>query len=265
MKHKPSAASHGVVLALCALALYGLAAVADQNITAAPSDLEDEFIRLETGDGAFEAIFRARQQGDPRGGLILLHDENGNADSLEVIRPLRLALSDAGWDTLSLQLSGHYRDTDRAHWLARGPQIVARLTSGIDWLKGRGIDRLVILAQGASGTVALQWVAAQKTAPDVRALVLVSTPWTTVDEIDGMVALRQAKLPILDIYAQRDIAAVVDTAAARRLAAQEAGNTGFRQRFVAGATPGFRGLETGLLADMRAWLAANTDTPGAER
>ena len=265
MKYRPSTASHGAMLALCAFSLCGLAADADRNTAAAPSDVEGEFIRFETGDGAFDAIFRARQHGDPRGGLILLHDQNGNADSLDVIRPLRLALSNAGWDTLSLQLSGTYRDTDRAHWLARGPQIVARLTSGIDWLKGRGIDGLVILAQGASGNIVLQWVAARKTGPDVHALVLVSTPWTTADETDEMTALRQLKLPILDIYAQRDIAAVVDTAAARRLAAQEAGNTGFRQRFVPGATPGFRGLETGLLADIRAWLAANTHTPGAGR
>lgn len=96
----------------------------------------------------------------------------------------------------------------------------------------------------------------------MRALVMISTPLSADDEIDGLAALRQAKLPILDIYAERDIAAVLDTAPARRLAARDAKNTRFRQQAVAGATPGFRGLEAGLLADIRAWLSANTDTPG---
>lgn len=263
MEHKPSTAPYLVILALCAVTACGLSAAAEPVAGTTISGNEGEFVRLKTADEAFDAIFRARQHGDPRGGLILLHGQNGNADGLDAIGPLRLGLSEAGWDTLSLQLPSTYRDADRARWLARGPQIVARLTSSIDWLKGRDIGTRAIVAQGASGAIALQWTVTQN-AQGVRALVMISTPLTAADEIDGLAALRQSKLPVLDIYAERDVAAVLDTAPARRLAARDAKNTGFRQKVVAGATPGFRGLEAGLLADIRAWLSANTDTSGTD-
>lgn len=261
MEHKRSTAPYLVILVLCAVTACGSSAAADPVASVAVSDAEGERVRLETADESFDAFFRARQHGDPRGGLILLHGQNGHADGLDAIRPLRLGLSEAGWDTLSLQLPSAYRNADRARWLARSPQIIARLTSAIDWLKGRDIATRAIVAQGASGASALQWMVTQDT-QGVRALVMISTPLSADDEIDGLAALRQAKLPILDIYAERDIAAVLDTAPARRLAARDAKNTRFRQQAVAGATPGFRGLEAGLLADIRAWLSANTDTPG---
>ncbi len=248
-----------VHVALASLMLLTSAATADlltsermQREISEAGDLQGEVIELQTKDGPFLAIHRPRQRGPARGGIVLLHDRLGNADSEEAIRPLRLGLAEAGWDTLSLQLAveprsaGAGQDTDGVS--------AARLDGGMAWLKARDIDRLVLLAQGDRAGMALQWAAARRT-QDLRALILLSAPLASPPGDDLPDRLRASGLPVLDIYAERDYPPVIATAPGRSILGTD--NPAYRQRVLADAPSGFFGAEQELIDSIRAWLSAN--------
>lgn len=219
-------------------------------------DARDRPVELPTPHGSVVALHRARQRGDGRGGVVLLHDLGAGPDSLTVMRPLREGLAEAGWDTLSLPLPQVAAHRGRAAWQADAERIEARLAAGLGWFDGRGLPNQVIVAHGASAAQAVAFAAAQ-TAPGLRAVVLISATWRPAD------AETRLRVPLLDIYAERDAAAVIDAAAARRSAAMAERNSDYRQVVVPGALPGFHATEGNLLARVRAWLSAYAD--GAAR
>jgi len=224
-------------------------------------DLDGEVVTLPGADRSFVAIHRPQTRDQPNGAIVLLHGRGTNADSHEVIRPLRIGLSEAGWDTLSLQLPVTFPNAGPDAWLDNADQIVAGLQSALDWLKQRDQRNQAVLAVGDSGLIALRHAAAA--APrDLQAVVLISSPADFAGEGDGEM-LGRLKLRILDIYAERDRQAVTRAASARKRAARKAGITRFDQRTVPGAVPGYRAQEAQLLAAVRAWLNANAG--GKER
>ncbi len=226
-------------------------------------ELQGRIVRLQAEGSEFIAIHRPRQQGEPRGGVILLHDQAGNANSLEVIRPLRLGLADAGWDTLSLQLPAGYRNAGGANWRDQQANINARLQAGLTWLTENNIETQAVIAQGDTGVILLLF-AATGAPPELQAVVLVSTALEDDIATETLAPVAELTLPLLDIYAERDIAGVTESAAKRRQLLANSKSQGYRQITVAGATPGYFGSDGGLLASIRAWLAANTTRQPAQ-
>jgi hypothetical protein len=219
-------------------------------------DTRGEIIELDAEGGSFIAIFQPSGRDQSHGGIILLHDQGTSANSLELIRPLRLGLSQAGWDTLSLQLPSGPGDQIHAASQSRRAIILARLQAGLAWLKARKSLNQAIVAQGNSAGPALQF-AAGKPPRELRALVLVSS-LIEPDEADGLAdALIRIRLPLLDIYAERDHGAVLDAAQARRDAAARRKDKKYSQVDIPGSVAGFFGLEESLLSRIRGWLAVN--------
>jgi hypothetical protein len=217
---------------------------------------QGEVIELQAGGEGFAAIHQPHAQTERRGAILLLHDRSSNADSIEVIRPLRLGLAAAGWDTLSVQLPVAYPGESRSVWLDRASAIEARLKAGLDWLTARAMQPRAVIAVGDSGPLLVQYASAEP--PDrVRALVLISTRIEADDAVGNLATLGKLQQPLLDVFAERDTAAVRENAAARRQAATAGRIPAYRQITVPGALPGYAGLDDSLVASVRAWLAAN--------
>jgi hypothetical protein len=245
------------------IALSGLIAVASAAPLAQPpaeqqwwsrADVIGEPVELTANATPYRALHRPNQAAEPRGAALILHDPGGSADGAGLIRQLRLGLSDAGWETLSLQLPRFFLSESEQRWLDRHGQLGELLAAGTTWLSERGQLNQVIIGVGASGRAALAF-AAGNTPEALQALVLVSTPIAAGSKASEQ--LSEITMPILDLYAERDRRDVLDAATSKRQAASE--NQSFAQRVVSGTDDRFRGTGAAVTATIRAWLAVNAD------
>lgn len=217
-------------------------------------DVVGEIVKLNAGDQRLLALHQPSQQSRVRGAVLLLHAPGSNADDVAIIRPLRLGLSAAGWHTLALQLPATFAGESPSRWLARHGQLAGQISAGLDWLKQQGDLNQVLLGVGASASGVLRLISA-KPPREVRAFVMISAP--LLDREDDSKRLAALAAPVLDLYAQRDRPDVIAAAPAKRRAA--AARPRYRQRVVPGALPGFQDTADNLVAQVRGWLAANTD------
>ncbi len=103
--------SFSLIIALMALCAWPLTSTADLQVTqrleaawTEAADLDGEVIELTAGGTPFVAIHRPQTRDTATGSVVLLHGRGTNANSYRVVRPLRIGLSEHGWNTLSLHL-----------------------------------------------------------------------------------------------------------------------------------------------------------------
>jgi hypothetical protein len=219
-------------------------------------DLQGELVMLQAGDAGFAAIHRPSARDPIRGGVILLHGPWNTVDGVRVIRPLRLGLAEAGWETLSIQLPTAYATESAGSWLARHPALPGRVAAASRWLAGRGQLNQTLLGEGAGSAVALRHLAAGS-GREIRGLVMVSA--TVGAGSPELTTLAGLELPLLEVLAERDHATVRETLAARRQALASNAQADYAVREITGAVAGFPRLHQGLLATVRSWLSAHAD------
>lgn len=246
------------VIGLLVLFVHAGPASADQALInealTGRADVVGTVVRLSAGQASAVALHRAGQLARSRGAAIILHPPGGNADDPTRVRPLRLGLSDAGWDTLAVQLPARLVSESPLQWLARNEQLIPLLIAASQWLEQRGQSNQVLLGIGSSGLAALSFVAGPNAAR-IQALVLISTVIERDSEAGNQLLTLQK--PLLDVAAERDRADVLRSAAVKRQLAGH--NAAFSQRRIADAGPGFAGMELELVSTVRAWLATHAD------
>jgi hypothetical protein len=229
--------------------------LAEQRLTSAflqAEDLAGEVVTL--GDPAEPAIalYRLHQLPEARGGVILLHDSQANANSNDVIRPLRLRLAEAGWHTLSVQLAVAYNGSTAAAE-SRAGVIEQRLAAAIAWFRQRDVLNLVIIADGDSAAATLGSISNDK--PDaVQALVIIGSALGDVRNPAVQAEFAKLDVPLLDVIAQHDRSDVLDSAEVRREWALKS-QQDYRQVVIDAAFPGYAGTTDSLVVAIRAWLA----------
>jgi hypothetical protein len=216
------------------------------------ADIVGQIVELQASGEPFVAISHPHTTADTAGAVVLLHGPWTNADSDEVIRPLRIGLAQHGWETLSLQLPTAYSHEAVTQWQAADEPIGSRLSGALAWLQERDRSNQVVLTLGASANPALRAIVDQD--PEgVAALVMISAPGDFTDARDRE-AVAALDRPVLDVLAEHDRPAVTRSAQERRQAVRDAAAVAYHQYRIAGARPGFPNTSAQLLARVRAWL-----------
>lgn len=211
-------------------------------------------ITLKAGEQEFLAIHGESDSKQIKGAAILLHGRGANPAWSVVVQPLRMGLTEHGWETLSLQMP--LAPLGAASWAYEAliPEAAPRISAAIEFLKQRKIGKIVIIGHSLGARMGLESVAAG-VPKEVIAFVAVGTPTKEEESDTGTLgALKKVKLPLLDIYGSRDLPSVLTSAKDRELVARQAGNSGYQQVEIIGADHFFRGLEESLLARVRSWI-----------
>ena len=183
-------------------------------------------IWLDDGKDKFFAIFNPDQSGQPKGGVIILHDADSQPDNPEVIQPLRRELPLHGWVTISIQLP--YLDNPN-NYADHQETINNRINSAITYMHNAGISNLVLLGHG-TGTLAATSYLANQPNGFIQAFVAISLGILHEnDATDSIISqLEKITLPILDIYGSNDLDLVTSSANVRARAARISSNIATR-------------------------------------
>lgn len=189
-----------------------------------------------------------------RAGVVLVHGRNVHPDH-DLIGVLRIALSDLGYSTLSIQMPVLGAEARRVedYYPALFPEAVERIGAAAEWLGARE-KRLVLLSHSMGSWMANEYLDAHPGSPFAAWICLGLTggfSWSTYG----------SSRPILDAYGEADLPTVSNAAWRRRMTLATAGE-GSRQLRVEGADHSFTGKHSVLARALAEWLQAVLGPPG---
>ena len=225
----------------------------------ADSLIDGEAVWLEAGGHKFLAIYTPADAPEVRGAAILLHGIGAHPDWPEVIHPLRTALPQYGWATLSIQLPILPNEAGMQDYLPLFDEVGPRIAAAVAFLKQHKILNQVLVAHSLGTAMASHYLIG-KPDPAIRAYVGISMIESRDDpRLSNVAALMQIRRPVLDIYGSLDLDSVRQAATARRRAARAANNRFYTQVEVDGADHFFANREDELIRRIRGWLTRQAD------
>jgi len=188
-------------------------------------------------------------------GMIVLHGTGFHPDWEQVVQPVRVQMTEHGWNTLSIQLPLLEKSAAYEDYVPLYPLVPARLHAAKGFLHEQGMDTVVIVAHSQGATMASYFLANAK--HDVKALVAIGMSAQHLESnINSAESLKYIEIPVLDIYGSRDFPTVLETAENRRQGA--AHNSQYEQMVIADAYHFFDNTEheQELLRSISVWLNA---------
>ena len=190
----------------------------------------------------FLAIYT--QAAQPRAAVIIVHGLGRHPD-WELIGSLRSGLPDQGYDTLSVQMPVLAADAKADAYPPLFPDAAERLHAAVAFLKAKG-HRKIAIASHSLGS-------------PMSNFFLVSTPdhgvaaWISIGIVPGeFTEPGKLRLPVLDIYGERDFPDVLQQTEARAAVLKTL--RGSAQIEVAGADHYFTGRESELTRQVKQFL-----------
>jgi pimeloyl-ACP methyl ester carboxylesterase len=217
--------------------------------------LDGEPLDLEADGRSFLAIEMEPEEGESRGGVILMHGRGFDPDWHQVVGPLRVSLGEAGWRTLSIQMpvlekSAKYYDYEPLFSHAHG-----RIDAAIKHLMKQGEKRIIVVAHSCSVHMVMDYLRRAEPVASIDAFVGIGMGATDYRQpMSEAMPLASLKFPVLDIRGEDDFPAVHRFAPRRLEAMRAAGNPASQQVEIAGADHYFEEAPEALHETIAAWL-----------
>ncbi|MYB34623.1 MAG: DUF3530 family protein [Gammaproteobacteria bacterium] len=215
---------------------------------------DGEPIWLKAEDHEFLGIEMQASEGNTGRAAIVIHGIGIHPNWEQVVRPLRVGLTEHGWHTLSIQMPILLNDADSFDYAPLLDEVPVRINAAIDYLKEHGQQELVIIAHSMGATMTMRYTEDVPDTP-IQSLVLIGMQGGSETVYDNAEALKNIHMPVLDLYGSEDLPGVIDFTGRKAQAA--ASNPKFQQIEVPGANHFFDGLEDELLAIVSQWLEDN--------
>ena len=180
----------------------------------------------------------------PRGALIIAHGRGWSPD-YELYGVLRVALAEAGYTTLSIQLPVLGGGAKVGDYLPTYPDAADRFEVATDFLLTKGFKNVAIVSHSLGAAMANQYLINARKATNIKA-------WAFIGIINGLEEMFRIKIPVMDIYGGKDWE-ITMVGSAERLK-QIAKNPGSKQVVVADAQHFFEGREGELVRELVSWL-----------
>ncbi|KAA3624509.1 MAG: DUF3530 family protein [Proteobacteria bacterium] len=236
-------------------------------LTAAASDLERErrlgeemsanlfdgdVVEISVGERNFLAAYIARES--PKGAVVLLHGRGFHPDWPDVAGPLRVALAEAGWSTLSLQMPVLGRDATYYDYLPTFDAAGQRIDAGIRFVRERIDGPVVLLAHSCGAHMAMHWIGRHG---DAAIDAFIGAGMGATDYGQDLVEpfpLERIGVPLLDVLGSNEYERVLALAEQRAKFLEHHGHRDSRQVFVNGADHYFKGRNAELADAVIDWL-----------
>ena len=253
-----------ICMVLCCVAaqasdLAREARLAEQIIDAI---IDGDPVMLRSGDHEFLSIYTEAETTaeHPRahGAAIILHGRGFHPNWADVVLPLRVGLTEYGWNTLSMQMPVLEKEAKFYDYVPIFSEAGPRIDAGIEYLRARleGQDKtkIVLIAHSCSVHMVMEWIDAGKM-HGIDALVGIGMGATDYRQpMAKPFPLDKISLPVLDVYGADDYPAVQRGAPQRLAMMKQAGNPRSAQIVVLEANHYFTEMGDELLDTILAWL-----------
>jgi hypothetical protein len=199
---------------------------------------DTEIILLEQGDDSYPALLQQAERADAFGGILILTDTDSGNQWLEQSHALRLHLAEHGWWTLASQLpltprlttAASTQDQEAAQQAHR-TLVQQRIQQGLQTLREREQERLLILAIGRSAAQATDFLHQNSAESDTRLILINPRPADDAHWPRFLQQLTELDRTLIDLYAEPypPGEAAIPDARMRRNAARQAGLEDFHQ------------------------------------
>ncbi len=214
--------------------------------------LDGEAVDLTAGDVTFLGIYTESDEITGRAAIIA-HGIGIHPDWPQVVSPLRTALPQHGWSTLSIQMPVLPNEASAADYAPLLDEVAPRMDAAIAYLRSKGADRIAIIAHSLGATMAADYLASHPGA----AVAFVSIGMGSgagEPRMDTTQAIRKITTPTLDLFGQNDNEDVLAGAQVRAEAAQADDKADYYQVQVPEADHFFDGREEALTDAVVTWL-----------
>ena len=213
---------------------------------------DGEIVWLESDGHRFLGILITPE--NSRGAVVIAHGLGVHPDWNQVTNPLRVALAEDGWTTLSIQMPVLANGVPLEEYQPLFPEAPGRFDAAAAMLQGS--EPLYLVAHSLGASMA-SWYLSRKEGSPYSGFVGIGMGGSRAfDEANNVLSLEKIALPVLDLYGEADNESVLESADARRAA--QSGNAGYRQQVVPGANHFFDGHNPELVEAVRGWLESES-------
>lgn len=227
-----------------------------------------EAVDIPSSDSTFFSIYTEHSTATAKGAVILMHGTGAHPDWGDIINPLRSELPDKGWSSLSIQLPLAFAEKKDAESLKQVIESsIPRIEASIKFLKDKKYHHIVLISHSFGTLMALNYLQLKGNdinpdkSPVISAAIIIGTPSSgSTAPLNSPIMIEAVKIPLLDIYGSNDLDSVLNSAKARKSAANKSGNKKYRQVESIGANHFYHGLDEELVTYIYHWLS-KTFTP----
>lgn len=177
--------------------------------------------------------------------ILLVHGVGVHPDH-GVIGILRASLAERGHATLSIQMPVQKSDAVLDDYYPTVfPEAAARIQAGAEWLSARGYARSVLLSHSMGSWMANVYYERNANPPFAA--------WICMGLTGGYGRMGNVKVPVLDLYGEKDLPQVLRADSRRRRTLE--GIPGSRQVMIADADHHYTGRENALAAEILGFVA----------
>ena len=216
---------------------------------------DGEPVTLKDGELEFLAIYTPTATDKTREAAIVMHGLGVHPDWDQVVRPLRTALPEHGWSTLSLQLPVLANGVGEEEYAPLLSEVAGRIEAGISFLKGQGAKRIVIIAHSLGAAMGSHYLANHHT-ESVIGFVGIGMGSSNKPVMDNETSLKSVDVPVLDLYGENDLGDVMASAEARKRAIESKKAMLSKQKMIPGAGHFFDGKDDVLIDEVSVWINA---------
>lgn len=185
---------------------------------------------------------------------IILHDIGEHPDQKPLIHALRTQLPQHNWTTLSLQMPLREAGASEVDYYPLFDEGRARIDAAVDYLQKNGAKNIAVVGYGVGALMAAYAVSEKPDNIKALATISLSASEATNPQAQSYTFIKNIAVPFLDIYAEYDLPAVVDTARQRRMAGKD--NPVFRQVRMDGENHTYQQDHERLVKRVYSWLSS---------
>lgn len=204
--------------------------------------MDGDAVWLSVNNHKFLSIFTPSESTTKKT-VVVIHGLGAHPDWAQVVQPLRVTLTEKGFNTLSVQVPVLANGIDADQYTPLFNEADKRITAAINYLKAQGLESSILIAHSLGSAMSTHFLA--NNIHPFKRFIGIGMPSLSVKY------LSKVNIPVLDLYGNDDIETVLGGASARAKASMN--NQNYSQQMV-NADHFFNDKDDLLIDQVSTWL-----------